>query len=61
MPVTPNNAAPRRFAAPELAAETNNPQLKERLFELSKHWNVLALELEGTIELLDEWGPKKLT
>jgi hypothetical protein len=61
MPGDPKQCRAQAVRCAELAAETNNPQLKERLVELSKHWNVLALELEGTIELLDEWGPKKLT
>jgi hypothetical protein len=33
----------------QLAAETNNPQLKEQLLELAKKWGLLALDLEGTI------------
>jgi hypothetical protein len=43
----------------QLAAETNNPQLKEQLLELGKKWGLLALDLEGTIKLLDEWGSKE--
>ena len=42
-----------------LAAETTNPQIKERLLALAQHWNILALDLEAMTELLDEWGSKE--
>jgi hypothetical protein len=40
-----------RCASWRLKQTTHN---KERLLDLAKHWNVLALDLDGTIELLDQ-------
>jgi hypothetical protein len=37
----PKQCCAQAVRCAQLAAETNNPQLKERLLELAKRWNVL--------------------
>ena len=40
-----------------LAAETQNPVLKESLVDLAQRWALLAVDLQHTRELLAQWGP----
>jgi hypothetical protein len=59
VPGDPKQCRDQAVRCTVLAAETTNPQMKERLLALAQHWNILALDLEGMTELLDEWGPEK--
>ena len=46
-----------------LASETKNPDLKESLTDLAQRWARLAIDLETTLKLLEQWGeqPDKRT
>ena len=39
-----------------LAAETKNPDLRDSLTDLAQRWARLAIDLEKTLQLLEEWS-----
>jgi hypothetical protein len=52
VPGDPKQCRAQALRCTVMAAETTNPQMKERLL-------TLALDLEAVTELLDEWGSKE--
>jgi hypothetical protein len=58
MPGDPNECREHAKRCCALAAETKNPFLKDSLTDLAHRWARLALDLQSTHDLLEEWDCK---
>jgi hypothetical protein len=60
MPGDPNECRSHAKRCWALAAECNNPALKQSLVDLAQRWAALATDLEATKSLLDAWGEGRI-
>jgi hypothetical protein len=63
MPGNPEECREHAKRCWALASETKNPDLRESLTDLAQRWSRLAIDLEATLKLLQQWGeqPDKRT
>jgi hypothetical protein len=56
MPGDPNECRERAKRCWALAAEAKNPVIRESLIDLAQRWAVLAIDLQATRALMEQWG-----
>jgi hypothetical protein len=63
MPGSPEECREHAKRCWALASETKNPDLRDSLTDLAQRWARLAIDLEATLKLLEQWGeqPDKRT
>ena len=57
MPGTPKEGRDNADRCSRLAADTDNPILRDNFANMAERWNRTAIELEHSCDLLEQWSP----